>query len=1297
MNKEKSANSKPSIDHEILNSSKNNPVDSANIFSVLSYSYLDSVFWKGYRNPLEVDDLYKTPKTLTSVYNVNAFEVEWEKELKKGNLDPSYTPNLSTAGMLKVLGDTAVVLSPLVLSSLIKYIALSENNRNTPVYEGILYVLAMFLLSIFNTVLINYYFQTAQYIGTQTQTALSTAIYKKSLRLSAASRQDFNAGKVTTVVSTDCFRIQLNLMFINVLWTAPIQILLILIMMVISIGPAAIAGVGLLILLTPVQTVLYKKLSLIRKVVAPITDERVKLTQEILSGIRIIKFFSWETSFLKKLQTIRELELKQIFRRGVLTAIVVAIVFGIPVFCSTLSFTIYGITRELKAQDIFPTLTWFGQLRFPLMFLPNVLVGIAEYRVAIERIQKLLLAPELESQPEKVVDSTYSVQIENGEFLWESPPPDIVKDDEKNSKKNSEKVEEIVPTTHIPTESTLKNINIKIPHGSLVAIVGKVGSGKSSLLNALIGEMKKVNGSIKISGSMGYAPQQAWIQNASLQNNILFGQNMDRNRYVSTLRDCALERDLEVLPNGDQTEIGEKGINLSGGQKQRVNLARCVYYNSDVVLMDDPLSAVDAHVGKALFENCILTALKGKTRLLVTHQLHFLPKVDYVIVMKDGAISETGSYAELIESQGEFSKLMSSYGGVEEEESAEADNDVDHKENMAANDRIDATVVKNIQNPAKALMSTEERNVGRVTGATWFAYIKNSGGPLLVFIYLLNLIINQGTALANNYWLVVWESEQIPGWSQVQYIGVFWIWGVAQTISLFFLVLTFAFASLYASRNLHNNAASRILRAPVLFFDTTPLGRIINRFSKDLDAIDTNLAEAIRMFTMTFAASISSFVLIVYATPLFGIIILPLLIIYYFMQSIYRTTGREIKRLDSVSRSPLYSHFGETLQGLSTIRAYNEQEKFISVLHNRLDATNQPYFILIAAQRWLGLRLEALGALVVFFAGIFGVLARHSISPSILGLSLSYAIQITGILSWCVRQFAETEIAMNAVERINYYGTEIDMEADPIIENSRPPPNWPSTGVIKFENLDVKYSKEHPLVLKNVDFTIGDKEKIGVIGRTGSGKSTMMNALFRIMEPSNGSIVVDGVNIRNIGLADLRKGLAIIPQDPMLFSGTFRSNLDPFGEHSDNELWDALERSNMKAKVLESEGSLDAPILEGGENLSVGQRQLLCLGRAMLKKPRILVMDEATANVDYETDSIIQRSLREDFKDATILTIAHRLNTIIDYDKVLVLDNGVIVEIGTPKDLLNMENGKFKSMVDETGSANSELLKSLAR
>ncbi|KAJ3413134.1 hypothetical protein HDV05_008472 [Chytridiales sp. JEL 0842] len=1386
------------------------PEVNAGWLSKITFMWLTSIFVKGWKRPLEAADMWTLGEKMQAQNLADRFAVVWAEQLKlkaeddaaakaaaeakakedegkvvvdtagvdkkadgkkKGKKDkepPSmegvylrraivkmFFWQFAPLGLIKLASDLCSVFSPLFVKYIIQY-ALPTNN--SPIGEGIGLIIGLFLLQILATLLLNNYFQASIVVGISLRTSLTTTIYRKSLRLTSAARQEFNSGRVINLVSTDANRIEMFTQFCHVIWTAPIQILIIIAFLISQIGWAAIVGISLLLVLTPVQGMLWRKLSLIRRTVAPLTDKRVKTFSEILGGIRVIKFFAWEEPFLHRIEAIRRDEIAQVFKRAILNAFVMTIAFGIPVISGAIAFILYGYTNVyLDPSRIFSALTWFSQLRFPLMFLPSLISSWADVKVALGRIEALLLANEIEDAPAVEEGAPFALKIENGEFIWEALPAHLKdaanfkgpsgrpggarggpggpakkkmtwkerkaakkqaaieakekkekesstpasrrdSDETKNESEASPDAIEPAKKEAVPSKPTLRNINLEIPRGKLVAVVGAVGSGKSSLLNAIIGEMKRMQGSIVFSGSTGYAPQSAWIQNSTLKENITFGREFDQDRYLKVIRDCALEADLKVLPDGDQTSIGERGINLSGGQKQRVSLARCVYFGADTVLLDDPLSAVDAHVGRYLFDNCICGALKDKTRILVTHQLHFLPRVDYVIVMKDGEVAEQGTYQDLMDANGEFSTLIKNYGAQNEDDmevSKASDGTAEEEKDKL--DKLGKTLAARGNVPGKDIMQVEDRATGTVSGRVWWSYMMASGGVMFLILLVSSLAFVQVTRIGNDLWLVWWSQDQFKGtFNLAGYIGVYAAWGIVQSFATYLSGIVFAFTGTRAARVLHEAAAARILRAPVNFFDTTPLGRIVNRFSKDQDGVDNTLADSFRMFTSTLASSLSTFVLICYATPFFMVPMFPLLGIYYFMQLIYRATSRELKRLDSVTRSPLYANFGETLTGLATIKAYREQHRFINNNDAATNANNAPYFLLVTAQRWLGLRLETLGSILVFFAALFGILAKDKISPGLLGLSLSYALQVTQILNWCIRQFTDTEIAMNAVERIEHYAYKLDTEAPAVLPQNRPPPEWPVTGNIRFENVEMRYAPDLPLVLKGVSFEIKDRQKIGIVGRTGSGKSSLMQALFRMVEPAAGRIIIDGLDSREMGLKDLRSGLAIIPQDPILFTGSYRSNLDPFSLYSDADLWDALSRAGLKSKVMETEEKLDGAVSEGGENLSVGQRQLLCLARAMLKKPRILILDEATANIDMPTDALIQKALREDFKDATVLTIAHRLNTIIDYDMVMVLDQGTLAEYDSPHNLLTTENSRFSSMINETGAANAELLRSLA-
>ncbi|KAJ3271229.1 hypothetical protein HDV01_006962 [Terramyces sp. JEL0728] len=1245
------------------------PESAASFWSRWTYLWLDKLMVKGKKTPLEKEDLWEMDSDRKSKLLTDKLEAQWEKERQKPN------PSLLRAtmdlmfwqvfpvGLLRFVSDMGTNLSPIFVKYLVNFVTTSQTaeqaNQEAPsFYYGLSYALALLFIQVYITVVQNKFFQVSQTQGLMAKSAFIGLIFRKSARLSSSSRQSFNSGKVTNLVSTDCNRIEMFTGMCHVLWTSPVQMVIIIGILVSMIGPAAFAGVGLLAVLGPIQRQMMMKIQGIRKKVAPVTDSRVKLTQEIISGIRVIKFFTWEDPFSQVIEETRNNEVKLVRLRSFTQALIMALAFSVPVFAAAISLIIYGSANTLNPANIFAALALFNQLKFPMVFIPMSVVQLVDFRVAMTRIQELLMASELDPQEQPDPAMTDAIKVTEGNFYWD---------------------ESVIETE----QPILNNINLTIPKGSLVAVVGTVGSGKSTLLSSLIGETKKTKGRVSFAGSVGYAAQQAWIQNDTVQGNILFGLPYDQEKYLRVIRDCSLEKDFTVLPDGDLTEIGERGINLSGGQKQRVNLARLLYYNPDTILMDDPLSAVDAHVGRYLFETCISKAMDGKTRVLVTHQLHFLPQTDYIVVMKEGRIAEQGTYTQLMEAKGEFCTLMNSYGSAEHK--SESDDDISAASDDQALDRIEKNMDSKAKKEKFVLTEAEDRAIGTVKTSIWLGYFKAAGSFTFLIASIVGLILYEAAQIGTNLWLVEWSNNSFPSFSTGAYVGVYLGFGLAQTLFSYNLGMIFAFFGTQAARLLHENAFKRILKSPVSFYDSTPLGRIINRFSKDLDVIDNTLPDSFRMFFSTSSDTVAIFLLIVSATPLFIVPLLVVLPLYWVIQGYYRAVSRELKRLDSLTRSPMYAHIGETLTGLGTIRAYREQDRFIQTNEHYVDHNNSPLFLLICTARWLSLRLEVLGAVLVFCCALFGILSRTSpwFSAALFGLILSYSLQVTGTLSWCIRQLTDTEIAMNAVERVTYYGSNLPQENAHITE-TRPEKSWPMKGEISFENIAMRYSPELPLVLKNISFKVKDNEKIGIVGRTGSGKSSIMQVLFRMVEPAEGKITIDGVDSWKIGLKDLRSKLGIIPQDPVLFSGPFRRNLDPFAEYTDQQVWTALEQANIKQKVVEC-GGLDGHVQEGGENLSVGQRQLLCLARALLRTPKILIMDEATANVDYETDAIIQKCIRENLSNCTILTIAHRLNTIMDYDRVLVLDAGEICEYDTPYNLLTKTNGMFRSMAEETG------------
>ncbi|KAM3860086.1 ATP-binding cassette sub-family C member 3, partial [Diretmus argenteus] len=903
----------------------------------------------------------------------------------------------------------------------------------------------------------------------------------------------------------------------------------------------------------------------------------------------------------------------------------------------------------------------------------------------------------------------YAVTVVNGKFTWAKEDP-----------------------------AALHNINMMVPQGSLLAVVGHVGCGKSSLISALLGEMEKLEGDVSIRGSVAYVPQQAWIQNATLRDNILFGNSYNEQKYRCVLEACALTPDLEVLPGGDLTEIGEKGINLSGGQRQRVSLARALYSEADVYLLDDPLSAVDAHVAKHIFDNLIGPegALQGKTRILVTHGISFLPQVNNIMVMVDGRVSEMGSYQELLDQNGAFAEFLRNYTLEDITEEDEATEELIEEEELFPDDALsnhtdmvdsepvineakrkfirqisiisasesDTTRSRSVRKHAcsqkrhsdtppekkkqpgvEKLIQAETAETGRVKMKVYLEYAKAVGPLLSVFICFLYGCQN-AASIGANIWLSHWTDDASQNQTQQNVdmrVGVYAALGIAQGILVMISSFTLAMGNIGAARKLHYNLLDNKLHTPQSFFDTTPIGRLINRFSKDIYVIDEALPATVLMFLGTFFISISTMLVIISSTPIFAVVIAPLTFVYIFVQRFYVATSRQLKRLESVSRSPIYAHFSETVTGASVIRAYGRLSAFVTMSDMKVDENQKSYYPGIVSNRWLGVRVEFIGNCIVLFAALFAVLGKEKLNPGLVGLSVSYALQVTMSLNWMVRMTSDLESNIVAVERVKEY-SETKTEAPWEVEDKKPPSDWPAEGNVEFSDYSVRYREGLDLVLKNLTLSVKGGEKIGIVGRTGAGKSSMTLCLFRLLEAAGGEITIDNIKISEIGLHDLRSKLTIIPQEPVLFSGPLRMNLDPFERYSSEEIWAALEHSHLHTFVSNQPAKLELECAEGGENLSVGQRQLVCLARALLRKTRILILDEATAAIDLETDDLIQSTIRTQFEDCTVFTIAHRLNTIMDYTRVLVLDKGQIAEFDTPANLIS-QRGIFYGMAKDAG------------
>ncbi|KAI0072747.1 P-loop containing nucleoside triphosphate hydrolase protein [Panus rudis PR-1116 ss-1] len=1336
------------------------PEVTAGWFSILTFGWVTYILSLGYARPLEASDLYKLQDSrsakLIGDKIAKSFEArvkkaaEYNERLANGKISPGWRvvwwtlrgnrtereknwrekdgrkrPSLVMAMndsikywfwssfIMKLISDIATVLSPLIVKAIINFATQSYGAHRAGQYDkipsigvGVGLSIGLFVLQIVASLLNHHWFYRSSTTGVLLRGGLITAIYDRSLKLTTRARTTLTNGKLVNHISTDVSRIDFCCGFFHMALTAPIQMVICLILLIVNLGPSALAGFGFFVLCTPIQTQVMKRLMGLRQKSMVWTDKRAKLLQELLGGMKIIKFFAWEIPYLKRIHEYRTQELKYVRSLLMIRSVNNAVAVSLPVLASVLSFVVYSVTgHSLDPANIFASLTLFQLLRLPLMLLPLTLSSIADARNAVGRLYGVFEAETLTETLNVDEDLDAAVIIENGEFTWDSPPPEAKETKKKGllGSKKPTKSGTATPVTNVNANSSaqgkvfgMKDVNLKIPEGSLSAIVGPVGTGKTSLLEAMIGEMRKISGTVKFKGSVAYCPQSAWIQNATIRENICFGRPFDEERYWKAIKDACLEADLEMLPNGDMTEVGERGISLSGGQKQRINICRAIYVNADILIFDDPLSALDAHVGKMVFHNVFLNAASNKTRILVTHALHFLPQVDYIFTVVDGRIAERGTYQQLIANNGTFAHFIKEFGAKEEKEEEEEEAIEEQPEPS------DAKKEMKKMKPAAGMMQAEERNTGAVPGFVYKEYLKAANGFVIVPLLLLSMAFLQGAQVMSSYWLVYWQEMKWPlppGF----YMGVYAGLGGAQAIGFAIMGNLFAYLTYFASRTLHRDSIARVMHAPMSFFETTPLGRIMNRFSKDIDTVDNMLGDSMRMLVNTISNILGAVILIAIVLPWFLIAVVVVSVVYIWAANFYRASARELKRLDAILRSSLYSHFSESLTGLATIRAYGETDRFLIENQKRVDIENRAYWLTCTNQRWLGIRLDFLGILLTFVVAILTVGTRFSISPSQTGVTLSYIISIQQSFGWAVRQTAEVENNMNSVERVIHYARELEQEAPHELPDSKPPAPWPSKGHVELKDVVLKYRPELPAVLRGLTMSVKPSEKIGIVGRTGAGKSSIMTALYRLVELTSGKIEIDGVDISKVGLTDLRRGLAIIPQDPLLFSGTLRSNLDPFGQHDDVTLWDALKRSYLvedrRQRSMDTDDdatlaggahtpmnrfSLDSPVEDEGGNLSVGQRSLVSLARALVIDTKVLILDEATASVDYETDRKIQDTIASEFKDRTILCIAHRLRTIIGYDRICVMDAGQIAEFDTPENLYNKSDGIFRGMCDRS-------------
>ncbi|KAL1509095.1 hypothetical protein ABEB36_003889 [Hypothenemus hampei] len=1127
------------------------------------------------------------------------------------------------------------------------------------------------------------------------RSAIIAQIYKKTISVNAAKlNKEFSIGEIMNFMSTDTERIVNSCPSFHALWSIPFQLAVTLYLLYSQVGLAFLAGVLFSVVLIPVNKAITNKIVEFSEKLMEKKDARVKILTEILRGIKAVKLYVWDGYFSREINRIRGLELKYLKGRKYLDALCVYFWATTPVVISILTFATYVLLgHELNAATVFTTVALLNMLIAPLNAFPWVLNGTMEAWVSIKRVERLLLLPDFDFKNfyTELSDDTYDIVLKNAEFnhdkdLTEEEKLQLHSDSSlQNSFKGKgpgKSKNKKVSFDH--KKFSLSRLSFNIRKGEFIGIMGSVGSGKSSILLAILAELSKHSGEILISqidSGFGYVAQQAWLQRGTLRDNILFGRTFDERKYKDILFACGLIDDINSLQKGDLTGIGENGMTLSGGQKARLALARAVYQDKSVYLLDDIFSAVDRKVAKHIFQHCILGILKDKTRILCTHQIQFLAYADRIFIMKNGQLKKQGKPSIILP---DFDDSLAT--DLELGESLAFSQSCSTLENSLISES------NTIQQDNDSILNVEVSESGSLRFGVIASYWK-SIGHLLCLSILLSIILMQFSKNLTDWWLAQWvnngETNRSANLSIYKmtnsinpYLRLYIILAVVNSLFTLIRAFLFAYGGLVAATRFHRVLLKAVMKAQSTFFDITPIGRILNRFSSDTYTVDDSLPFILNILLAQFFSLLGSIGITVYGLPWICLFLVPLTPVYHWLQNYYRLTSRELKRISSVTLSPVYSHFNETIQGLTTINAMRQNQRFKRENYEHVDSNIKAQFASQAATRWLGLRLQFIGVAIVSGVSFIAVIQHqyNVANPGLIGLAISYALSITSLLSGVVTAFTETEKEMIAVERINQYINGIPMETNRFIIET--PFGWPSQGVVTFKNVSLRYRDHLNAAIKNITFETRPAEKIGIVGRTGSGKSTIVSALFRMVEIFDGEICIDSINISRISLPTLRSKLFVIPQDPFLFSGSLRENLDPLEEFRDIELWNALNKVNLEntIKIL---GGLTSKVDIGGVNFSVGQRQLICLARAILHNAKVLCVDEATANLDLDTDRQIQLTLRSAFRKSTVITIAHRVHNILDSDRVIVMQDGEIKEFDCPDSLLNDPNSHFYQMVNQ--------------
>lgn len=1282
-----------------------------NCVSRLFFFWVNSFVATANKRALEAEDMFEIPDASSATDLLERFDKTWG-EVRSPGAKPTQKPLEMTfrrlfkgayvrSGMLIFLQNTLQVSVPLLCERFLIWFSDSSATDWHGWAIGGGAFLAVFLGNLCGNHSILYLYMG----GMDMRSLCNVLIYRKALRLSQKARSQTTTGQIVTLMSADCERLPMAVLTLHSIWMAPMFIIVTSTLLILTIGVAGVVGLAVMLLTIPLPVSIAKKQFGATKDQMKCADARTKAINEALQGVKVLKYYAWDAAYAERVAALRQMELAQVRRLARLGAASIAIIFGAPLLMAlAMVVTFFFMNPEdFTPARVFTALGLLALVRMPLGMLPMALKGLADARASFQRLQRFLLLEERED----VAISTSSLptpaaqgqlgqlRLEGATFQWDPVSKEdilaVAKGKGKGKGKAAEAEEKKAETEEKEEEGfALRNVSLQASSGQLCAVVGEVGSGKSSLLGGMLRDMPLKDGKATLEGSVAYCAQNAWVLNATLRDNVLFGQEYDEARYIEAMDMCCLGPDCQALASADLTEIGEKGVTLSGGQKARVSLARAVYSRASVLLLDDVLSAVDSETGRHIWEHCIcVLKARGSLIILATNQVHLLDKADVIWGLKDGAVAEQGTLAELAQAGGVVTHLLSAVPSA----------NIEVQDGAKRAEEWDAKMEKRMTfTPSTAKVDTktaELKREGNVSWRVWWFYFVTCNGGVHYPVALFSLIfMAQAIKNLGEWWLSYWtdkatEEEILEA---DYHMAVYAAFGVVTMLAWFFRGISIAEMILRSARSLHSRMLQSVLGARMDFFDTTPLGRITNRFTKDIDGLDTQMQRCMPTFFIIASDVLGVLLTVGITMPLFFAGLLPLAAIYWHVQTRFRPVARDIQRLESVSRSPIFAQFSETLQGISTIRAYGRTSSFFVKCVEAVNVSNKAFVTMHVSNRWLQIRLETLSSVFLLAVVAFGIQGRSAgtVSTGVIGLTLLYAQSLGPSLNFGLRMATETEARMTSAERIYEYITEIEQEA-PRITETRPPASWPQHGEVEFRKVCMRYRPDLPLVLNNLTFKIAGGSKIGICGRTGCGKSTLLNVLFRVLDIARpkgggeGEILIDGLDISKMGLHDLRHRLAIIPQDAVMFAGTLKENLDLFGQYSEEDLWSALRFSALDDTVKQMPDGLNSPVQEGGENLSCGQRQLICLARALLRKSKIVCLDEATANIDVKTDETIQQVIRKEFEHCTVLTIAHRLQTIAHSDKILFLEHGTVGEYDAPATLLAKPDSRFRALVDEMG------------